>query len=215
MTLARRYDDPCGIARALDLIGDRWALLLVRELMYGPKRFSHLREGLPGVSQTVLAQRLRDLEAANVARRVLLGRPADVAAYELTERGLAIKPILLELGRWGSRTAQTSDGPMSPSALVLALETCFDPNSQFSGEFNLDLEGESFQLHVEDGVISAIGGRFSTPDATVTTGVETLRAIAFGRQPIDVAEAEAKLTISGSRSAALSLCNSFLAPNGW
>jgi DNA-binding HxlR family transcriptional regulator len=215
LTVARRYDDPCGIARALDLIGDRWALLLVRELMYGPKRFSHLREGLPGVSQTVLAQRLRDLEDANVTRRVILGRPADVAAYELTERGLAIKPILLELGRWGSRTAQTSSSPMSPSALVLALETCFDADSQFSGTFNVDLSGESFQLHVDDRVLTAFGGRLSTPDATLVTDVDTLRAIVFGRQSVKASEKAERLTILGGRSVALSFCNAFRVPNGW
>ena len=102
MTDARRYDDPCGIARALDVIGDRWALLVIRELAFGPRRFLALRAGLHGISPNVLAQRLRDLESAGVVRRDTLGPPASVAVYELTERGRELRPVLLALGRWGS-----------------------------------------------------------------------------------------------------------------
>ena len=95
VTTARRYADPCGIARALDVVGDRWALLIVRELIFGPQRFSQLRAGLPGVSANVLAQRLRELAAAGLVRSGLLDPPASVAVYELTERGLALEPVLL------------------------------------------------------------------------------------------------------------------------
>ena len=117
---ARRYGDPCGIARALDVVGDRWALLVVRELIFGPKRFSQLRDGLHGVSPNVLSQRLRDLEDGGIVRRDTLDPPAGVAVYELTPRGLALEPILLELGRWGSgsrcrrRRAERQRGPARP-----------------------------------------------------------------------------------------------------
>ena len=87
----RRYDDPCGIARALDVIGDRWALLVVRELIFGPKRFVQLRGGLHGVSPNVLSQRLRDLQEAGIVRRDVLDPPASVAIYELTGRGRALE----------------------------------------------------------------------------------------------------------------------------
>src|SRR5215469_12729547 len=103
MSAGRTYDDGCGIARALNVIGDRWALLVVRELVFGPKRFLQLREGLRSVSPNVLSQRLRDLEDSGVIRREILDPPASVPVYELTERGLALEPVLLELGRWGSR----------------------------------------------------------------------------------------------------------------
>ena len=89
----RRYDDPCGIARALDAVGDRWSLLIVRELIFGPKRFSQLRDGLHGVSPNVLSQRLRDLEDGGIVRRDALDPPAAVAVYGLTARGLALEPI--------------------------------------------------------------------------------------------------------------------------
>ena len=127
MTTARRYDDPCGIARALDVVGDRWALLVVRELIFGPKRFIQLRGGLHGVSPNVLSQRLRDLEDAGVVRRDVLDPPADVAIYELTASGRALEPILLELGRWGSQQPMTTCGELSASALLVALKTVFDP----------------------------------------------------------------------------------------
>lgn len=211
----RSYHDPCGIARALDLLGDRWALLLVRELIYSPKRFSHLREGLPGASQSVLTQRLRDLEAANLVRRVSLGRPGDVPAYELTERGAAVKPILIAMGTWGSRSAQTSATPMSASALVLALETCFDRTSLISGSFSLELAGELFHLRARDQILEARGGRSGAVDATIVSDVETLRSIAFRRQSLEVSETNAKLAILGDRNAVLALCNSFLVPQPW
>src|SRR5581483_3949013 len=101
-TERRSYADPCGIARALDVIGERWALLVVRELMLGPRRFGQLRDGLPDTSPNVLSQRLRELEDDGVVRRQLLPPPASVVVYELTERGQSLGPVLMELGRWGS-----------------------------------------------------------------------------------------------------------------
>ncbi|HEX9520688.1 MAG TPA: helix-turn-helix domain-containing protein, partial [Streptosporangiaceae bacterium] len=112
----RSYDDPCGIARALDGVGDRWAILVIRELIFGPKRFLQLRSGLRSVSPNVLSQRLRDLEDAGIVRRGVLDPPASVAVYELTERGRALEPVLLELGRWGSRQPITTSSEMSADA---------------------------------------------------------------------------------------------------
>src|SRR5581483_9334704 len=125
----RTYGDPCGIARALDLVGERWALLLVRELLLGPKRFTDLREGLPGASPNVLAQRLRDLEAGGVLQRRRLGPPASVQVYELTGWGRDLEPVLLELGRWGRRSPVKRTGALGVDALLVALKTTFDPAS--------------------------------------------------------------------------------------
>src|ERR671916_3307645 len=98
----RTYGDLCGIARALDVVGERWAVLVVRELILGPKRFTDLRAGLPNVGPDVLAQRLRELEAAGVLRRRTLAPPAGSRVYEVTERGQELEPVLLGLGGWGS-----------------------------------------------------------------------------------------------------------------
>src|SRR6185436_13978351 len=109
MSGLRRYGDPCGIARALDIVGERWALLIVRELLFGPKRFTDLRAGLAGASPNVLSQRLRELEARGVVRRHTTGG----ASYELTDWGRELHPILLQLGRWGARSQPRPPGPLS------------------------------------------------------------------------------------------------------
>ena len=123
----RSYDDPCGVARALDLVGERWALLVVRELLFGPKRFADLSRGLPGMSQNVLSQRLSELEQAGIARRRRLGPPASTRVYELTERGAELEPILDALARWGSRVPLAATTELSVDAFILALKTTFDP----------------------------------------------------------------------------------------
>ena len=125
----RAYGDPCGIARALDVVGERWALLVVRELVLGPKRFTDLRTGLLGVSTDVLSQRLRQLEQAGVLRQVTLPPPGATRAYELTDRGRELEPVLHALGRWGSREPfPATDREMTVDAFAVALSTVFDPS---------------------------------------------------------------------------------------
>src|SRR5215213_10177697 len=124
----RSYTDRCGVARALDLVGERWALLVVRELLLGPKRFTDLRAGLPHLGPDVLSQRLRELEAARVLRRSTLPPPAGSRVYELTERGRELEPVVLALGRWGSVAPfPAGDAGIGVDAFVIALKTLFDP----------------------------------------------------------------------------------------
>src|SRR5262245_13199941 len=106
----RSYGQYCGLAKALDLVGERWALLVVRELLLGPKRFTDLLDGLPGVSTNVLATRLRGLERAGVVERNVLPPPAASSVYELTAYGRALEPAVAALGRWGA----VSLGPRAP-----------------------------------------------------------------------------------------------------
>ena len=212
MTTARRYDDPCGIARALDVVGDRWALLVVRELIFGPKRFVQLRHGLPGVSPNVLSQRLRDLEDAGVVRRDVLGPPADVAVYELTARGRALEPVLLELARWGSRLPVTAPGELSASALLLALKAVFDPATGADATFALRIDGDWFRLTAAGGSIAIARGRAEHPAATLETDVATLRSVAFGREPVTAAERDGRLTVTGDRCLAERFTRMFPVP---
>src|SRR5215217_7564756 len=100
----RRYDDACGLAHALDLIGERWAMLVLRELAYGPRRFSELKADLPGISANVLTQRLTDLEGRGLVRKLKLPPPASVQVYEATEWGLEAIPVIAALGRWAARS---------------------------------------------------------------------------------------------------------------
>ena len=154
----RSYGDRCGIARALDAVGDRWALLVVRELLLGPKRFTDLRAGLPRVSPDVLAQRLRDLEDHGVLERDHLPPPAASRVYTLTDRGRELRTVVLELGRWGSREP-ANDGPLGPDAAVIALLTMF--HGDLEGTFELRLDGHAF-------AVEAAGGG-STPRAAGRT----------------------------------------------
>src|SRR3954451_8000819 len=121
MARSATYGDRCGIARALDVLGDRWALLVIRELLLGPKRFTDLRIGLPHVTPDVLSQRLRELEADGVVRRAKLPPPAGAQVYELTDRGRALEPVILELGRWGivAPFSSSEEAWVSVDALVV------------------------------------------------------------------------------------------------
>src|SRR3954454_13581531 len=126
MAAKRTYCDACAAAHALDLVGERWALLVVRELLLGPKRFTDLRAGLPNVSPNVLAQRLRELERVGVVRRRKLPPPAASRVYELTEWGAELEPVVTRLGAWGARSPKPPQAPIGSDSIVLALRSLFD-----------------------------------------------------------------------------------------
>jgi DNA-binding HxlR family transcriptional regulator len=212
MPVPRRYGDPCGIARALDIVGDRWALLVVRELIFGPKRFLQVRDGLPGISPNVLSQRLRDLEKAGLVRHEMLEPPASVAVYELTPRGRALEPVLLELGRWGSQEPVSTARELSASALLVALKTVFDPARAADATYALRVDGQWFGLTVAGGSIDITSGRPQQPTVTLDTDVATLRAVAFGREPVTEAERTGRLAVHGDRAAAERFTQMFPAP---
>jgi DNA-binding HxlR family transcriptional regulator len=180
MTGLRSYGDPCGIARALDVVGERWALLIVRELVYGPKRFSDLRGDI-GLSPNVLTQRLGELEANGVVRRLTTG----VASYELTDWGKELHPILLQLGRWGARAQHHLQATLSVDALMLALEATFLPSAaDLRASYELRLGEQRFSVAIDAGEIVVVRGSPRKPDAVIETDAETLRALVFGDQKL-------------------------------
>jgi DNA-binding HxlR family transcriptional regulator len=200
----RTYGDRCGIARALDVVGERWALLVVRELLLGPKRFTDLRAGLPGLSPDVLSQRLRELEQAGLVRRRKLAPPAGSRVYELTERGLAIEPILLELGRWGSQIPlPEGDAPFSADSFVLALRTLFDPAAAEGVDVTLELRlGEDgFRSHVADRRLDVARGSAEEPDAVVESSPSALAAVLWHDRPLAEALRTGDVEIEGSTPA--------------
>jgi DNA-binding HxlR family transcriptional regulator len=213
-TERRRYADPCGIARALDIVGERWALLIVRELMLGPRRFGQLRAGLHDASPNVLSQRLRELEEDGIVRRYTLEPPASLAVYELTDRGRALEPILLELGRWGSGTARVAGRELGVASMLMALKTMFaaDPNARVT--YALDLAGERFGVHIAEGRIEIARGRPADPTATISTDITTLRMVVFLGTGVRAAEDAGALTISGDRRAAARFPKYFRQPTG-
>src|SRR5918998_537289 len=130
LTPRRSYEDACGAAHALDLVGERWALLVMRELMLGPKRFSDLRSDLPGISANVLTQRLEGLEAAGLLVRRRLPPPASTQVYELTQWGYEVEPIIQSLGRWAARSPDHDPTlPISAVSIMLSFRTMFDSES--------------------------------------------------------------------------------------
>src|SRR5437762_3039480 len=124
----RRYDDACGLAHALDLLGERWAMLVMRELAYGPRRFSELKSDLQGISANVLTQRLIELESRGLLRKFKLPPPASVQVYEATEWGLEAVPIIASLGRWAARSpCHDPTLPMSHVSIIMSLQTLLSP----------------------------------------------------------------------------------------
>jgi DNA-binding HxlR family transcriptional regulator len=191
------YDDPCGVARALDVVGQRWALLVVRELLLGPKRFRDLVRGLHGMSQNVLSQRLKELEHAGIVRRAKAGPPVSGPVYELTEEGAAVEPVLFALGRWGRRRPQTATGPMSPDALLLALRTTFDPEAagDLAVEVELRIDDDRVALTVDGGRLTMRRGPARHPDAIITGDVPGVRSMVYR------GAAATGVTVDGSQEA--------------
>src|SRR5919108_2398081 len=154
---ARTYGSYCGIAYALELVGERWALLVVRDLILGPKRFTDLRRGLPRIPSNVLSSRLKELEYAGIVRRRLLARPQTGVIYELTEYGRELEDILLRLGLWGARLLgePRPDDTVSADSLMLALRATFQPETSagLHATYELRLGEIVFHARVDDGAL--------------------------------------------------------------
>ncbi len=211
----RTYQDSCGIARALDIVGERWALLVVRELLVGPQRFTDLRAGLPRIAPDVLAQRVRDLEAAGVVRRRTLPPPAAARVYELTEWGRELAPALVALGRWGSRSPLPARRPpLSVAAAVVALETTFDAAAArgVAATYELRLDGRPFALVVRDGTLKVTPGAAESPVATLATDTGTLAAVLWHGRPLADAVEAGALVIGGEAASVSELPDFFAAP---
>jgi DNA-binding HxlR family transcriptional regulator len=202
----RTYGDACGIARALDVLGERWALMVVRELLLGPKRFTDIRAGLPQLSADVLAHRLRDLEAAGVVARRTLPPPAPARIYELTASGRALEPALVELGRWGGTYAAPpeADSGMSLDSHILSLQTLFDPAlaDGFEARVQLELGEEAFRATVGDGALEVERGHHESPHATVRTNPRTLIDVLHERRKLDDVLSARDLEIEGDEAIA-------------
>lgn len=196
----RRYEDGCAIAHALDLLGERWALLVVRELVLGPKRFTDLRSGLPGVSTDMLTQRLRDLSAAGIVARRRLPPPAASWVYELTPWGMDLEPILLSLARWGSRSPDMRlDAPIGVDSLLLSLKSLFDSRAAegFDATLSLHLGDEHFHVVVADGRIDVRRGAPEKPDVTLDTDLPTLLTLLRTDRPLDDVLADGTTIVTG------------------
>lgn len=205
MTSKRTYEDGCATAHALDLIGERWALLVVRELILGPKRFTDLRAGLPGISPNVLTQRLEELEESNLLLRRKLPPPASSWVYELTEFGLQLEQVIMALGRWGAKSPSLLQGyPLSIDALVLSFRTMF--SARLAGDFAATLElriGEDrFRATVANGEMELVRGSAENPDAVIEGTSDTLVAVVYAGRKFAEAVKSGELKVEGDKAVA-------------
>lgn len=211
----RRYEDACGAAHALDLLGERWALLVMRELMLGPKRFSDLRADLPGISANVLTQRLEGLEEAGVLLRRRLPPPASTQVYELTPWGYESEPIFQALGRWAARSPQHDPSlPLSSVSLFLSFRTMLDPARAegLAARIGFRFGAETFLAHLADGRIEIARGDVEAADVVFTGTAQTLAAAVYGGQPLEMLEAAGILSVQGDRALAERFVKLFVLP---
>ena len=200
----RTYDDSCAAAHALDLVGERWALLVVRELLLGPKRFTDLRTGLPGASPNVLAQRLRELEGTGIVRRRKLPPPAASWVYELTDWGEELEPVIIRLGRWGARSpSKPRDAALGADSLILSFRTMFDPCAAdgLRASYELRLGEDRFRAVVAEGRFEIIRGDADQPDAIVETDTGTLAALVYEGRDLAEALRSGDMRIEGDETA--------------
>lgn len=202
MATKRSYGDACRFAYALDLIGERWALLVVRELLLGPKRFTDLRRGLPNASPNILSERLRELEQSGVVHRRKLPPPAGSQVYELTEWGFELEPIVTKLGAWGARSpVPPEQREIGADSIVLALRSLFDPEAagELAASYELHVGGERFSVEVAAGEVALGRGPLADPAATIEIDeAATLAAILTGQLPLEQAIESGAAGVAGA-----------------
>ena len=185
----RRYDDACGTAHGLELIGERWALLVLRELMLGPRRFSELKADLPGISANVLTQRLTELEARGLVERRRLPPPANVQVYDATDWGREAEPIVQALGRWAARSPQHDPTlPISGVSILLSFRTMFDPSraAGLKAVIAFRFGEDRYFVRIADGILTAHRGEADDADAIISADPTALAAVVYGKQPLDL-----------------------------
>lgn len=210
MPEGRSYGQACPVAHALDMVGERWALLIVRDLMLGPRRYVDLQASLPGLGPSVLAQRLRDLERIGVVHRRTLAAPARAQVYELTDWGRELQPVFTALATWGLRSPVVRmHGVLPADPAMLGLRTFFDRAGAppWTASYHVRLAHGG---RVDSYVVRVVRGRLvetvrdeprGSVDATVDTTPETLVALQVGADTVDAAVAEGRLTVTGDEVA--------------
>jgi DNA-binding HxlR family transcriptional regulator len=202
----RTYNQYCGLAYALDVVGERWTLLIVRELIAGPRRFKDLIEGLPDISTNLLADRLRSLEQQGILRRRVLPPPAGSTVYELTDVGQGLETALLELGKWGSRFVPPSAEGVTVLGLnsyALTLKTFFRPEQAqgLDETYELHIGREVLQVQIAEGTIEVQQGTARKAGAVFHTDIETYLALLLGQIAPDAAIAEGSIRVEGDPAA--------------
>jgi len=196
----RRYDDACGLAHALDLIGERWALMVLRELMLGPKRFSELRSDLPGISANVLTQRLEELEQRGLLVRRKLPPPSGAQVYELTTWGYEAEPIVQTLGRWAARSpAHDTSLQISPVSILLSLRTMIDlaKVGDLDARIGFRFGDETYVGHLTADALDIVRSDPATADVIFEGIPQGIAAAVYGDVPFEALAAQNMLRVTG------------------
>ena len=202
----RSYDQYCPAARALDVIGERWTLLIVRELMSGPKRYTDLRLGLPGIAPNVLAQRLRQLQDAGIAARRTLPPPAPATVYELTELGEGLRPVIMSLMNWGVHLLgrPRAGESFNPTWLMETMEEFADREAArgVHEAYEFSINGAVFHVRVDDGEVEARPGPAEDPAFVSKTDLDTFLAVGSGELDSADAIGDGRIEFDGDPEAA-------------
>lgn len=211
----RRYDDACAATHGMDIIGERWALPVMREMMLGPRRFSELRRSLPALSANVLTQRLEGLEEAGIVVRRKLPPPASVQVYALTPWGQEAGPVFQALGRWAARSpAHDPTRPFSAVSLMLSLRTMFSAERarELTMRAGLRFGEEAFRLVIDDGSVAIGRGLPDAPDFVLSGRTQGVAALVYAGAPLAEVESAGLLAIEGDRSAVARFATLFPPP---
>ncbi|MFD8560960.1 winged helix-turn-helix transcriptional regulator [Streptosporangium canum] len=213
----RTYNQYCATARTLDLVGERWTLLLIRELLTGPKRFGDLQHSLRGLGTGLLAARMKHLEREGLVHKVTLPPPARTPAYALTQAGEELGPAVLALARWGLKWAMDEPREQEtfhPGWAVLGLRACFDAEAAtgLHALYEFRVEEEVFHARIDDGTIETVHGPAQHPDVMITIGGEDFRDLAAGRSTLAEAINNGTASASGDQQALRRLHQLFRLP---
>jgi DNA-binding HxlR family transcriptional regulator len=204
----RRYDDACAATHGMEIIGERWSLPVMRELMLGPRRFSELRRSLPALSANVLTQRLEGLQEAGIVTKVKLPPPASVQVYGLTEWGRQAGPVFQALGRWAVRSPRHDPTrPFSPVSLMLSLRTMLDGERarSLTARVGLRFGEEDFHWIVESGAVTLGRGLPDGPDLVLGGEPRGVAALVYAGEPLEALEKSGALSVEGDRALAARL----------
>jgi DNA-binding HxlR family transcriptional regulator len=195
----RRYDDACGLAHALELLGERWAMLVLRELAYGPRRFSELKADLQGISANVLTQRLTELEARGLVRKIKLPPPASVQVYEATEWGLEAVPVIASLGRWAARSpCHDPNQPMSHVSVIMSLQTLLSPELADGLDVRVGFRfgNASYATHLHDGQLDVERREVGDCDVEFVGAPTAIAGVIHGGAPLETVEVKGDMELA-------------------
>ena len=198
MPTARSYHDQCGIARGLDVVGERWALLIVRELLLGPQRFSELRKALANTSANVVTDRLRELEGRGVIQRRKMTPPSGLWVYELTAWGRQLEPILVALGEWALQVPYPPPpNVLSPTSVLIYLRCCARPDPTVRSAVRIAFDDQIWTARAEDGRLTIEVGDTAEADAAIATDPSTFNSLIGDTDAMKAEIAAGRVTVSG------------------